>query len=458
MWRIRIRFRAALPVLFGLLGLTLALWSFARGRVFHANSVPWDLGPPIWSSEAARLFFREVNAPATLLTSGIPRILKLRDDDMYYFACLPAIVFWWWGIGKWIDSGVVRHRRFRHARVVRTFLRILGVVLLGFAALRGYIEVSRVFEIMRERFGIRDLIFVSSPGYVLWLVVLGIGCFIAAKPVLNFEDSSFNEITFTLPRRIRVLLTAFAILPIYFLTLSRWDRSHATRQSLDQTEYDREMGYGEVRGIILDEDRRPIVGIEVDLIPTFKFGDARWYATHTDWTDEVGRFSLNQLEPGEYKLGANSFDRSSGPDEGHPYATLYYPKAQSEVDAGPISVSRLTSLTVDPMQLRKLEIATVKINVFWQGGMRPKRSNIVFKNEAYAMTGMAPQIDNGVGEIHVPKGFAYSAIASVQCDGGAKIVTYESRPAMKFEVRDGLTPDRLTFIIPATPCRLWTPD
>jgi hypothetical protein len=106
--------------------------------------------------------------------------------------------------------------------------------------------------------------------------------------------------------------------------------------------------------------------------------------------------------------------------------------------------------------LRKLDVATIKINVLWADGTRPERSNIYFKNILYPRHGgTAPQIDNGTGEFTLPKGFEYDAVASVECDAGKIIESRESKPDQKVKVADGLTPAEMSFVIPGPRCTLW---
>lgn len=206
----------------------------------------------------------------------------------------------------------------------------------------------------------------------------------------------------------------------------------------------------------MDEGGKPISHIEIDLIPIHKTGDARWYGTHSEWTDEQGRYNFNRLEAGEYFLGANAFTSFGAPDAERPFATAYYPTAENESGAVPVRVARSSPLHLSPLRLRKLEVATIKINVLWSDGTRPERSNIYFKNVLYPRHGgTAPQIDNGVGEFTLPIGFEYDAAASVQCDAGKVIESRESRPDQRIKVAGGFTPAEMTFVIPGPPCAIW---
>src|SRR5580704_3649217 len=113
---------------------------------------------------------------------------------------------------------------------------------------------------------------------------------------------------------------------------------------------------------------------------TVKTGYARWCGTHSEWTDDQGRYNLNRMEPGEYLLGANAFNSFGAPDADRPFATAYYPAGENESEAALVKVGRLSPLRLSPLRLRKLEVVTIKINVLWADGTWPERSNIYFKN------------------------------------------------------------------------------
>src|SRR5882762_10661027 len=98
-----------------------------------------------------------------------------------------------------------------------------------------------------------------------------------------------------------------------------------------------------IHGTVMDESGKPISHIEVDLIPVHKTGDARWYGTHSEWTDDQGRYNLNRMEPGEYFLGANAFSSFGAPDAERPFASAYYPAAENESEGGRKSRPIITS-------------------------------------------------------------------------------------------------------------------
>jgi hypothetical protein len=215
---------------------------------------------------------------------------------------------------------------------------------------------------------------------------------------------------------------------------------------------------GLVRGTIVDEADMPVRGIEVELIPANKTGDERWYATKREWTDAVGQYQFSHADPGDYFVAVL---KHGAPDARHPFVGVYYPAAEDELTADRVLVTEPSSTELLPMHLRRLETVTLKISVTFEDGTRPNWTNLLFHNLSYpdqAVIGdEAPGIQDGHGEFTLPNGFEYYARAKVDCDAGQKIETRESRPVQRIKVADGLTVEDLTFIIPGSACKLWSP-
>lgn len=215
---------------------------------------------------------------------------------------------------------------------------------------------------------------------------------------------------------------------------------------------------GSLAGNIVDDSDAAIAGIEVELIPLDKVGDQRWYATKHDWTNAKGQYGFPKVEPGEYVV---AMQMRGAPDVRHPFAGTYYPGADAEPDADRIYVVTGTALDLHPVRLRRLETVTVQVNVEFEDGSRPKRSNLLFHNLSFPQQAVigdeAPEIENGKGDFTLPVGFNYYGSAKVDCDGRATIESRESRPIQRLHVESGSLPDELTFIIPGPPCALWSP-
>ena len=351
-----------------------------------------------------------------------------------------------------MDFGILGRRGFRYAKLIAGVLSTVSLVLLYAAARASLRELHWWMEYGRNSSPFRVPTLLRTIGPVLWCLVLASGCLIAAMRLFQ------HRIALAIEDRQKYwpLVIGVAVVALYAFVLHRWDKSLNPPPNYDECALDRLYGLGCIHGTIVDEGGKPISHIEVDLIPVHKTGDARWYGTHSEWTDDQGRYNLNRMEPGEYLLGANAFSSSGAPDAELPFATAYYPAAENESEAALVKVGRSSPLRLSPLRLRKLEVVTIKINVLWADGTRPERSNIYFKNVLYPRHGgTAPQIDNGAGKFTLPKGFEYDAMASVECDAGKVIESRESRPDQRIKVADGFTPAEMAFVIPGPRCPLW---
>jgi hypothetical protein len=207
---------------------------------------------------------------------------------------------------------------------------------------------------------------------------------------------------------------------------------------------------------VTDESERPIGHIEVNLIPTFKTGNARWYGTKTEWTDEQGKYNFNGTESGKYILAVNSFEASAGPDEQRPFATLYYRATEDESAAEPVIVRQPSATNLAPLKVRRLKGATIGVTIVWEDGTRPERSNIVLHNTSYfGVLSPSKQVDNGAGRMDLLEGFEYEVNASVECDGGKIIEQRESKPIRRISTSEGSTPREITLVLPGPRCVLW---
>jgi hypothetical protein len=450
-----IRFRVVLPIVFGFLAAMLMGWNYENDRMVALMGMGWDMGPPFWPYEAIYLLLSTINAPAFVLSMPILKLLNLQTLSLQYCVWYPAIACWWWWIGTRLDFGVLGCRRYRHAKLFAGLLTTASLGLLYVAARAILSEVHWWMEYGGNSSPFRVPTLLRTVGPVLWCLVLAGGCLVAAKRFFQsrVEPAAENR------HKVRMLLFGAVIVGLYVLAIHRWDKALNPPFDYNECAVDRLYALGCIHGTVVDESGKPISHIEVDLIPIHKTGDARWYGTHSEWTDEQGRYNLNRMEAGEYFLGANAFTSFGAPNAERPFATAYYPAAENESGAVSVKVARSSPLSLPPLRLHKLEVVTIKINVLWPDGTRPERSNIYFKNVLYPRHGgTAPQIDNGAGEVTLPKGFEYDAVASVECDAGKVIESRESRPDQRIKVADGSTPAEMTFVISGPRCALWKPN
>lgn len=215
---------------------------------------------------------------------------------------------------------------------------------------------------------------------------------------------------------------------------------------------------GSVNGLLVDEGEIPLRGIEVELMPLEKTGDARWYATITDWTDGNGKYEFPRVDPGEYVLAVQ---KRGAPDGRHPFIGTYYPGVDEETDAERIYVQTGVPLELHTLKLQRIETVNLKISVEFEDGTRPAWSNLLFHNPTFPNQGVigdeAPGIEDGRGEFVLPVGFEYYARAKVDCDAGPRIETRESRPVQTLHIKNGHIPSEVKFVIPGPACALWSP-
>jgi hypothetical protein len=428
-------------------------WDYENQRMVQLMGMGWDMGPPFWPYQSIYLILFTINAPAFALSMPILRLLSLQTVSLQYGVWFPGIVGWWWWIGTRIDFGVLGRRHFRHAKPFASVLTAASLVFVYVAVHTSIDDLRWWLEYGRDPSLFRVSALLRTTGPVLWCLVLAGGCLTATRRLFQQKSASPTE-----DHKKSRWLVFSVLVALYVFAVHHWDSSLHPPANYDECAIDRLYGLGCIHGTIVDGSSKPIRSIEVDLIPLSKTGEARRHGTHHEWTDDHGRYNLNRLEPGEYLVGVNAFSSSGGPDAERPFATAYYPAAEKESEAVPVTVARSSTLRLSPLRLRKLEVATIKINVFWADGVRPERSNIFFKNILYEqLLSPAPQIDNGRGQITLPMGFEYDATTSVECDAGKVIESRESKPDQQVTIADGFSPAEMTFVIPGPRCRLWKP-
>jgi hypothetical protein len=446
------RFRVVLPVVFGFLAVVLMLWDYENNRMIELMGMAWDLGPPVWPYQVVYTALFAINAPAFVISFPLLKLLNLQALVLQYAIWLPAIAGWWWWVGTRIDFPILGRARFRYPKTLTTVLIIASLALIYLGASVALQEVHWWIQHADQASDYRVPTLLRTGGPLAWSSILAAGCAVASVRLLRMK--AWQQKAKHL--RYRPILIVAACAALYVFEVHLWDKALGPHFNYEECEIDRLFGLGCIHGTVVDETGNPISHVEVDLIPTGITDDARRYATNTQWTDEEGRYNLNQRDAGEYFLAVNA---SGGPDHDRPYATAYYPSAEKEAEAVPVRIEPSTALHLPPIRVHRLEIATIKINVLWSDGTRPQRSNIYFKNLSYPrQTVTAPQIDDGAGEYKLPKGFEYEAFASVACDAGKTIESRESLPYHRIKVAGSQTLPDVSFVIKGPPCVLWQPD
>lgn len=450
----RIRFRIILPIIFASTAILLFDWDYENSRVVASMGMGWDDGPPMWPYQTVPLISYAINAPVYVVSEPILKILDLRTSWLQYAVWFPLIVAMWWWVGTCIDFGLPIPWSASHPRLIAGLL-LVGTLGLTIGAARVCLDEYHWFKNYGPgRPPIYAVLTLRAIGPTLWCMFFA-GAFVrAAIAVLRHKQPPMIRYPFGY----RAFLVCVALMCLNVVGIARVDRLLRPPADPNACEFDRLYRLGCVHGIVMDVAEKPIGHIEVNLIPAFITGSARWYRTKHEWTDEQGRYNFNRLEPGGYLLAVNSYEASAGPDEELPFATLYYHSAADESGADAVVVKGSSATDLTPLQLRRLDVATIPVKVVWENGTPAERSDIVVHSVRYFALLHGTQIDNGTGVITLLKGYSYEVNVSVQCDAWTKIEQRESKPYQQFTVADGSTPTQLTFVLPGTPCVLWKPD
>jgi hypothetical protein len=447
-----IRFRVVLPIILGFLTLVLFAWDYQNDRVVASMGMGWDTGPPVWPYRAVKMLVYSINVPVFEFLWPIIKWLDIRTNSLPDLICFPAILMLWWWTGRFLDFGLLGRRSFLHRKLAAGILLFGGISLLVLAAYIALGDYHWFREYWRLNPSVTAIALLQTAGRMFWCLFAAGGFVYSAIRLIRREPppSQFYPVGY------KLLLFCAALLCVDAAGAAYLDRILSPPPDLNTCEFDRLYRLGCAHGTVVDASSQPVSHVQVDLIPTFKHDDARFYGTKSEWTDKEGRYNFNRVEPGEYLLAVNSYESSGGPDAKRPFATLYYPQTEDETGAKPIRIEQSRETNLLPMQLRRLEIATINVKVAWEDGARPERSNITFQNIRYlrAITNSS-QVDNGIGRVLLPEGYTYKISASVECDGGKIIEQRESKAYQQITVTETSAPQSLTFVVPGKPCILW---
>jgi hypothetical protein len=214
-----------------------------------------------------------------------------------------------------------------------------------------------------------------------------------------------------------------------------------------------------IHGSLIDDEGKPVQGLQVELIPADKTGDAQLDDTKHAWSDKSGEYEFQNIPAGDYFVGVHV---NGAPDGEYPFAKVYYPGVAADGDAERVHVEGNHNVSLKWMRLRRLETLTLDLKIVWEDGESVERGNLLFYNTSYPHQGVigdvAPQFDAGHAQFELPVGFEYYARAKVDCDAGTTIKTIESRPIQELRLNENFRGAGLTFVIPVAKCTLWTPS
>ena len=260
----------------------------------------------------------------------------------------------------------------------------------------------------------------------------------------EMAPSKFTPVTF------RAFSFCVTILGLNVAGLSYLDRVMSPPPNPNYCETDRLYRLGCVHGTLTDENEKPAAHIEVNLIPTFKSGDARRFGTKSEWTDTQGRYNFNRTDSGEYLLAVNPFESSPGPARETPYETRYYRQANDRIWRRTGHCDSTLGDQSTSFRLRSSKFTTIEVTIEWEDGTRPMRSDIFVRNTLYwGLVGAFEEIENGVGKIDLAQGFEYVANAQAEYAGRYGPEQRLATPSERFRVADGRTANQTS----SSPCR-----
>ena len=428
-----------------------AIWDLRNQRVIESVGMGWDTGAPVWPCQASSILLFVIDAPVFALTAPFFFLLRLQTPELQYPMLLPAILLWWWWLGTRIDLGILGRRHYQHPKLLAGFLAAVTVALC-YPATRGLIDAVNWWQTYgRHELPTSLWHLARIVGPSLWCFALAGGCLLAAVRLLQ------GRFPATTPKTTEPPLLTLAIAFTWFVAVGISVVHNTDHADPDSCVTNQQTGC--IHGTIADLIGKPLPHVQVDLLPADKNGDARWYSHRFEWTDNAGRYSFDQLDPGRYLVSVHYYD---APDSTQPFAAALYPGVETESEAERITVHTASRVLLGQLRLRSLSLAIIRVEVVWPDGSRPEHSNLLFHNLSYpqqAVIGdVAPEVQDGRGEINIPAGFDYEAQAKVDCDAGTQIESRESRPAQRIKVAQGAPPRKLVFTIPGPPCKLWVPE
>ncbi len=446
-----IRFRVLLPIIFGLLALALFAWDYENERVVASMGMGWDTGQPVWPYRAVPLFSFAVNGPAYIISWPVLKLLDVHNNSLQYAIWFPAIILMWWWTGTCIDFGLLTRRSYNHRKPIAGILLAGGIVLLILAAHVGFDEYRLFQQYWPGHSPIYGILLLRAIGPILWCIFLARAFVHSAIRLIRFEPPPIvpNPIGY------RTYFLCAAILCLNAAGISYLDRAINPPPDPNYCETDRLRRLGCVHGTVTDANEKPVIHVEVNLISTFKTGDARRFGTKSEWTDKQGRYNFNGIDSGKYILAVNPFESSPGPAKECPFETRYYREADNESGAERVRVIQSSATNLLPVRLRNAKFTTIEVSVEWEDRSRPKRSDIFVQNTRYwGLLGGFEEIENGVGTIALAQGFEYVANAQVECVGRAGPEQRLATPSQKFKVAEGQTQTKLRLLLLGSPCVL----
>jgi hypothetical protein len=177
--QMRRSFRLVLPILMGAVSAILIAWDIHNQRIIMSMGMAWDTGAPLWPYQTPDTLLSALNFPAYLIATPVSRILGLLAPR-HYLALFPAILFWWWLVGRFLDE-LLGNASVRKATLLALVLCVLAI-LLAYLGISGCIDVFRWWRTYsREVLGWSVLIPLRLIAPSMWCFALSLAALMSAK-------------------------------------------------------------------------------------------------------------------------------------------------------------------------------------------------------------------------------------------------------------------------------------
>lgn len=431
----------------------------AWGLYVERRCVFYDAGRPFWPCEAPDFALRLLSAPPIVVALLLANTWRTAPSYFAYITELPLILLWWWFVGTRLDFGILGVGRYRLRRVwLSFFIASFALLLSVFAWLQWEdVQFYRTYPYVAGNPYLASIKNMKLLPSRLWLLVLILAFGLAAQRVARGRSGQTDR-KLASPRTIRlfglglVLYCACAAGAVWHSKLEEQRR---------QAEYDLHRII--IQGRVLDDRGSSVYAIKVDLVPILKNGEIPhgtipYDETASDFTNKNGEYLLSPGQAGRYVL---SVQWDAPPSTSHPFLTRYYPNSGDLKHAETLEITPAQHLTLNLIQLQRLELVRVPVSVSWSDGKPEPDAYLLFTNIQYPQFGaigneaLHPSDD---GTVSLPIGFDYGATAQVDCDDGPKIKSAYT-PRLTFSLKPAAAETKpLHFVLPGNRCRVWHPQ
>jgi hypothetical protein len=171
-------FRLVLPILMGAVSAILIAWDIHNQHLIMSMGMAWDSGAPLWPYQTPNTLLSALNFPAYLIANPVSNLLGL-VVPRHYFALFPAILFWWWLVGRFLDQ------RFANASVHKSRLWALALcvlaILLTYLGVRGSIDAFRWWRTYSGEVSWSGLVTLRFIAPSMWCFALSLAALMSAK-------------------------------------------------------------------------------------------------------------------------------------------------------------------------------------------------------------------------------------------------------------------------------------